>query len=295
MGVVKPNFFLVGAPRCGTTSMYAYLRSHPQIFMPETAKEPHYFAPEESLWYGKRIDDLETYLALFTGARDAVRIGEASTHYLASPSAANSIYAFNPQARILIMLRSPVDLLYSLYYHRRQTGKERHATFEQALVADTDEASRKPRYRIFGQFASQVQRYWDVFGPDAVQIILFDDLKSDVSAVYRQTLLFLDVDATFQPDFAPVNEHRTARLPLIRQMKARAPGWYRLLQKAGRQFVSSDLRQVVNAQIDQISLSDAPRPPMNPATRQQLQREFLPEMEQLSQMLNRDLTHWCRD
>ena len=130
MGVVKPNFFLVGAPRCGTTSMYAYLRSHPQIFMPETAKEPHYFAPEESLWYGKRIDDLETYLALFTGARDAVRIGEASTHYLASPSAANSIYAFNPQARILIMLRSPVDLLYSLYYHRRQTGKERHATFD---------------------------------------------------------------------------------------------------------------------------------------------------------------------
>ena len=289
-----PDFFLVGAPRCGTTSMYEYLKAHPQLFMPEKVKEPHYFAPDVNPAYIKRYGDLQAYLGLFAEAKVGQRIGEASTHYLASPHAAQAIHDFNPQAQILIMLRPPAEMLYSLYLHRRQKGTETHTSFEDALEADSHPETVSP-YRPFARYGTQVGHYFAVFGREAVHVVVFDDLKSDVAAVYRGILEFLNVDADFQPDFSPANESRSVRLPLVRQFLAHPPAWYRLaVLPIVRQWVPVRHRAKVNAGIDAVVLSDAPRTPMNPATRRALQQEFLPEIERLSELLGRDLIHWCR-
>ena len=121
-------------------------------------------------------------------------------------------------------------------------------------------------------------------------------LKADVAAVYRGILRFLNVDADFQPDFSPANESRSARLPLVRQFLAHPPAWYRsAVLPIARQLVPAQRRATLNAGIDAVSLSDAPRQPMNPATRRALQQEFLLEIERLSDLLGRDLTHWCKE
>jgi hypothetical protein len=295
MTTLIPNFFIVGAPRCGTTAMYEYLRAHPQIFMPAEVKEPHHFAPGMAMPSVKPYAERSAYLSLFAQAGDARRIGEASTHYLAAPGAAQAIYAFNPAAKIIIMLRSPLELLHSLYHHRVRYAVETNPTFEAALQADTD--SREPvwQYRIYTRFAAQVQHYWQVFGREAVHIIIFDDFKRDTAAIYRQTLEFLDVDTDFQPDFAPANEHRAVRLPLVRRLVKNQSRWYRRVRDAVRPLVPAAVRRSVNRNIDRLTLTEAPRPPISPALRQQLQQEFLPQIEQLSDLLGRDLTHWCRD
>jgi hypothetical protein len=285
-----PDFFLVGAPRCGTTSMYEYLKAHPQIFMPEKVKEPHYFAPDAESKTIRRYDDLDAYLALFAPAQDGQRIGEASTHYLASAHAASAIHDFNPQARILVMLRPPADMLYSLYLHRRQFGTEVNSTFEAALKAEATFP-----YRKFAHYGTQVGHYFEVFGREAVHVVVFDDLKADIGTTYRQILEFLDVDADFQPDFSPANESRSVRLPAVRHFIAHPPVWYRdFVKPAAQRLLSPQRWAKLKAGVDALSWGNAPRPPLNPETRRALQQEFLPEIEYLSDLLGRDLTHWCK-
>src|SRR5437667_5641216 len=102
-----PNFFIVGAPRCGTTALYTYLRQHPDIFLPET-KEPHYF--NRDMNSGGAIRDHKEYLSLFAGAQGRARVGEASVYYLSSAYAAREISKVCPGAKIIVMLRNPVDV-----------------------------------------------------------------------------------------------------------------------------------------------------------------------------------------
>src|SRR5262249_50339658 len=128
----KPDLFIVGAPRCGTTAMYTYLGQHPDIFM-SARKEPHFFGTDFS---SPALDrDEQTYLALFTGARNETRAGEASVFYLCSRRAAKEIHAFSPSARIIIMLRNPVEMMYSLHSRHVLTGNEDINDFGTALAA----------------------------------------------------------------------------------------------------------------------------------------------------------------
>ena len=214
--MVKPNFFIVGAPKCGTTAMYTYLDAHP-VFMPDR-KEPHFFGSDlEHLPIDARSRD--EYLGLFAPAGDKKRIGEASVYYMISHTAAQEIAAFNPAAHIIIMLREPVDMLHSLYHHLLYSGSETEATFEAALAAEPDRrAGRRlptvaaaiavlPRNRgLYGTGRALFQR---LLG-DAVHVILFDDPARHRRAVpgcagvpgHRPG---------FQPDFRRVNESRRSQ------------------------------------------------------------------------------------
>src|SRR5438093_1590857 len=107
-----PTFFIVGAPRCGTTALYTYLRQHPDLFLPEN-KEPHFFGSD--LYHPGFVRNLDEYLSLFLEAGNKKRAGEASVWYLYSRNAAAEIMAFCPSARIIAMLRNPVDMMYSNY------------------------------------------------------------------------------------------------------------------------------------------------------------------------------------
>lgn len=297
--MVKPNFFIVGAPKCGTTALYTYLSAHPDVFMPDR-KEPHFFGSDlEHLPIDAR--SLDEYLGLFAPAGDKKRIGEASVYYMISHTAAQEIAAFNPAAHIIIMLREPVDMLHSLYHHLLYSGSETEATFEAALAAEPDRRAgrRLPPtmrrrqslyYREIVAYTAQVERYFNAFGRDAVHVILFDDLKRDTAAMYRDVLAFLGIDPDFRIDFRRVNESRRIRSRRLHFVYSyvfrrgmdnlRGPAWY--LTRKGVSVLRS------------LNTAYAPRPPLDPDLRDRLRREFAPEVARLGELLDRDLSHWCR-
>ena len=132
-----PNFFIVGAPKCGTTALYAYLAQHPDVFMSDP-KEPHYFGSDLDFRYRRRPSD-QQYRSYFAGAGDRRRIGEGSVWYLYSECAADEIGQAVPDARIIVMLRDPVEMIPSLHSQFVYNGHEDLALAD-ALAAEEDRA-----------------------------------------------------------------------------------------------------------------------------------------------------------
>ncbi len=204
----KPNLFIVGAPRSGTTSLKNWLSQHPDIFMAEL--EPNFFALDIE---GKqdRIRAIREYLSLFSKASTQRYIGEKSPRYLFSRDAAKNIKAFNPNAKILIILRNPMEMLYSWYRHLRRHGLETEPDFISAL---RKEGERKKKYgfsiiRDFYytetvKYYSQVKRFIDCFGKRNVKVLILDEVEANHKAAYNEVLAFLKLQK-FQPEFAILN------------------------------------------------------------------------------------------
>lgn len=293
----KPDFFIVGAPKCGTTAMCEYLAAHPDIFLPDR-KEIHYFGRDLTITH-TRVRSEKEYLANFTKAGDAQRIGEASVFYLYSATASREIHEFNPDARIIISLRNPVQMLYSLHSQLLFSGKEVIKDFGEALAVEEDriKGSNIPKcagikealfYRRIGAYTEQVKRYFDVFGREQILVNIFDDFKRDPAAVYRATLEFLDVDPDFTVDFSVVNPNKQVRSKLLQQViyKSRWSRSYKV-----RRFVPRMIRDGLR----RLNTRFVKRSPLDPALRAQLCSEFKPEIQRLGDLLGRDLSHWCLD
>jgi len=298
----KPDFFIVGAPKCGTTAMNDYLATHPDIFM--ARKEAHYFGSDLDITFQRM--NLDAYLALFAGWQGESRIGEASVWYLYSKRAAAEINAFNPDSRIIIMLRNPVDMLYSNYYQFLYNGNENLPTFEEALAAETErkKGQRLPPdvmlpmslyYRETAKYTEQVRRYFEVFGRERVHVVIFDDFKKDTALVYKKTLGFLGVDDSFSTNFDVINPNKQVRSTTLRRFLRGHTGWPQAVAvTTARAVLPRKTRRQITSRLKRWNTVYTERQPLTPATRHQLQIEFLPEVEKLSQLLDRDLTHWCR-
>jgi hypothetical protein len=307
----KPNFFIVGAPKCGTTALAHYLSTHPQIYM--ARKEMHFFGSDLQLGPQFYRRDRDAYLAEFKDCKDQSLIGESSVWYLFSRNAAREIKAFNPDARIIIMLREPVSVLYALYSAFRADGNEYLPTFREALKAE--DARRAGRqigrrtylaqgliYRDVPRFTEQLQRYFDAFGRERVHVIIYDDFNLDTSRAYYQTLEFLGLSLeggvpAFKRVNANVNGNESVKFPLLRdvlndplvrgtaiKMRAMLPqpvfAW---VQKQGLRLNALNFVQ-----------SSSKRSPLPADLKISLQREFAPEVERLGALLGRDLTGWSK-
>jgi Sulfotransferase domain len=297
----RPDFFLVGAPKCGTTALNDYLRQHPEIFLPKK-KEINFFGAD-LVFYKPRVTK-EQYLAHFAEAKAEKRIGEAAVWYLYSKLAAAEIKDFGPAASIIIMLRSPVDMMYSMHGQRLYNDNENIRDFAEALAAEEERKQGRRIYqnaanamgffyRDIARYTQQVQRYFEVFGRDKVQVIIYDDFKSDTPGVYRKTCEFLEVDSQFRPVFTVINPSKTVRNEALRRFLRYPPPsvrWFlrllRLRPVPGERGFKGWLKRLNSKPI--------PRPPMDRELKSRLQAEFLPEVQQLSELLERDLTHWCR-
>jgi hypothetical protein len=305
MAVKKPNFFLVGAPKSGTTAMVQYLAAHPDIFM--GIKEMHFFGQDLHFRTPFYRHNLKEYLQEFQRCNGESRIGEASVWYLLSSEAASEIKAFRPDARIIIMLREPVEMLYSLYYQLRYLGEEHLSTFEQALTAQPERSVGRgiSRHACFAQglvyrqaalYVNQVKRYFDVFGRDRVRVIIYDDLASEPLKVYRDTLEFLDVDRTCGPtNFSVVNGSKSVRYPALRAV-AKDPLLHSslaLLRPWLPRYLLGALR-TLDRYLWKINTRFEKRPPLRPGLLAKLKSEFAPEVGRLSELLGRDLTTWSK-
>lgn len=289
-----PDFYLVGAPKCGTTAMHAFLRQHPEVFLPEQ-KELHFFGSDLAL---AATMSPEKHAALFHDTGGALRVGETCIWALYSTEAAREIQAAQPRARIVAMLRNPIEMMYAQHSEFLYQAIENIARFDRALAAEP--ARRRGRhlpcrgflpdsiyfYRAVATFSEQVERYHAAFGPDRVHVILHDDLKRDTARVYRELLMFLDVDPSFVPEFTVINPNKRIKsVALQHALHNPACRSWKILRRSSREWVQ---RLIIWA--TKWNMSNEPRPPMDPALRRRLEAEFAPEIERLGRLLGRDLT-----
>jgi hypothetical protein len=299
---VTPNFFIVGAPKCGTTALYEYLRPHPGIFMPRH-KEPHYFATDLGTYpFIKTLDD---YRRLFDGAGPQhLRVGEASVYYLRSTTAIANIRAFNPDAKLVAMFRNPVEMVHSLHSQLLYVAEENESDFETAWRLQ--ERRRQGRalppgsrggflvqYFEVGQFGTQVQRMLSHFPRDQVKLILFDDFAASPQAVYDDVIAFLGIPHDGRSEFPRINESKRARLDWLRNFYRKPPAplrsAFRGLKRAvgGGGSISAAARKLVA-----LNTVKEERRPISAAFREELVAAFRDEIALLSRLLERDLSHW---
>jgi hypothetical protein len=293
----QPDFFIVGAPKCGTTAMNGYLRQHPQIFMPER-KDITYFGTD--LQFRRPRILLEEYLSLFKYANGARRIGETSVWYLYSKKAAQEIKSFAPSARIIVMFRNPINMLYAQHSQFLYNCNEDIVSFEAALEAEVHrkQGKRIPQqshfveglfYRETIKYSEQLERYYEVFEPKNVHVIIFDDFKRETAKVYHETLTFLDVEASFQPKFQIINSNKTLRSKHLQQLLiAPSPVLVKILHK----ITPNSLRGRVAQRLRKLNTRYVDRPALDPVLRRRLQVKFQPEVQRLATLLGRDLSSW---
>ncbi|HEX6656220.1 MAG TPA: sulfotransferase [Candidatus Limnocylindria bacterium] len=290
----RPNFFIVGAPRCGTTAMYEYLRQHPDVFMPYR-KEPVYFGSDLT----KRQPPMTEaeYLALFRPGAGRSCLGEATVWYLYSQTAPAEIKAFSQDPRIIIMLRNPVDMMYSLHSQLFFSANEDLADFGEAIAAEEDRRqgrrmpprARRPeglQYRACGRYASHVRRYLQAFGPDAVHVIIYDDFSADAPGSYRRTLDFLGVDPSFQADLTVVNQSKAPRSRWLQHVTY-TPWFMRATAR-----LPKPVNHVIRRSLKRLNFKEQPRIPLDPALRAALTLEMAPDVAELGELLGRDLSQW---
>lgn len=299
----QPSFFIVGAPKCGTTAICRYLEKHPQVFIP-SKKELYYF--DSDLRSQPKIESLEQYLSFFAEGEGKV-CGEGSTSYLRSQEAPKAIYDLNPDAKIIVMLREPVSLLYSLHSQRLYDGNEAIQDFQEAIEAakkgDSSVTLGKLHHdKYFNyldvvKFSEQLERYFSIFGKDQVLVILYKDFSENTSEIFQKILNFLEVQPDFEPEFVRVNSNKTVKSRFFLNLVKRPPA---KLLEIGKYFIPlpqktrRSILEGMKARIKKMNTQVKPRPSLDREFRKVLQKEFAPEVERLSQLLGEDLSHWSK-
>ncbi|MDY6784108.1 MAG: sulfotransferase [Cyanobacteriota bacterium] len=301
----QPSFFIVGAPKCGTTALCKYLNRHPDIFIPQL-KEIKYF--DKDFINKRRNQTLEDYLRFFEEGQNKI-CGEGSPTYLRSQVAAQEIRNFNPDAKIIIMLREPVSLLYSLHSQRLWNGSsEDIQDFKLAMEAEADrrQGRRIPEkctnieklfYRSAVNFTTQIERYFSAFGRENVHIIIFDDFKQKTRDTYRETLIFLGVDPNFETDFNKINANRKVRSRFLQTLVKYPPAKVLEIGKFLIPLPQTQRRALLEAaksSLRHFNKNKTKRPPLDAEFEKSLKREFAPEVERLSRLIGRDLTYWSQ-
>jgi hypothetical protein len=297
----KPNFFIVGAPKCGTTALYEYLRCHPNIFMPRY-KEPHFFAKDLGAY--PLIKTPEAYTQLFAeSTEDHLRVGEASVYYLRSSSAISHIHEFDPGARIIAMYRNPVDMVHALHSQLLYVGEESEHDFEAAwrLQPRRSRGLDLPRrsrgaflfqFAQLGQFGSQTQRLLSMFPRTQVKLILFDDFTASPQTVYDEVIAFLDIPHDGRTDFPRVNENKRARISWLKDFLRKPPPALRSGFRKFKRSIGAERLGGLKTKLVRLNTVSERRASLSPEFRAELVETFRDEVALLSRLLDRDLAHW---
>ena len=300
----KPNLFIVGQPKAGTTALHNFLGEHPDIYM-TGAKEPHFFCKdsheESDRYYGfqqfYQFRDENYYLQLFSGRSEQI-IGESSTHYLHSQVAAHEIHKFNSDAKIIIMLREPVDWLYSLHNNYVITTTENEKDFVKALELEPLRRKGKfigrrvrcPSWLYYSdrvKYYDQVKRFYDVFDSSRIKVIIFEDFRKNNNKSYRDILVFLEVDTDFSANYKPVNVKTSIRFERLTYII-----YHPALRKISQKIFafSPEFYELIREKIvERFLWKKDPGIPIKPEIRDRLMRSFKPEVLKISDLLGVDL------
>ncbi len=273
----KPNFFILGAAKSGTTSLHRYLNQHPDIFM-SRIKEPTFFCEGFQV-----VKNPIRYFGLFDSAKGEKIIGESSHAYMTDPSSARLLKGLFPSAKFVIILRNPADRAYSLYHHMRRYGHERIGTFEKALEIEEERAHSRhfrencPQYLYnflyfrSGLYGEQIERYFSLFERNQFHFLTLNHLKTQPMASLEAILNFLGLSTDFTPNLRVHNEGSlTARSALIQYV------WNHKIKHP------IFLRKQVFKILKKVNFTKVP--PINPQTRKNLLARYEKDLEKLESL-----------
>ena len=295
-----PDFLVIGSAKAGTTSLYRYLKSHPQIYL-SRMKEPKYFAfpdtrpvlrgPDHRIPVIWKTAD---YRRLFEARTMETVAGEMSTVYLCSECSPGAIRKLIPNAKLIAILRNPAERAYSHFCHNRRDGQEPLADFAAALDAEEKRIAQgwwvRYHYRHRGYYARQLRPYLELFPRRQMLILLYDDLVADCQEFLKKICSFLGIDENYIFDTAE-RQNVTVGIPrtfvLRRILRWVGPAKHRILRAVPPKLMAT-LYPALS------KLIWAPKPEFRPAVRAQLVSEFKPDILELQKIIGRDLSAWLR-
>ncbi len=287
---MKPNFFIVGTPKAGTTSLYHYLEQHPQIFL-SPVKETNFFSYEEikaqGLFYNEEhISTIQQYLYQFDKVRTEKAIGEASVSYLFYPRIAEKIKQFNPESKIIIVLRNPIDRGFSHYLMDKRLGYT-NRSLEDVIHqkgADRKQPLYYQQYIALGLYHEQVARYLSVFGADKVKIFYFEEMVKDIGKTIRDLYRFLEVDddSTIET-YEKHNTFETAKNPIIAKLYT---------HKRIRTTIKQIMGNEAGSRLKTFFFSKENKPVLPSHLKQELINIYKPDIIKTGELLQKDLSHW---
>lgn len=297
-----PNFFIIGAAKSGTTSLYNYLVQHPQIFM-SPIKEPHYFSYQEKLLYSngpgdrKRMKfataDQQSYFRLFENVKNEKRIGEASTTYLDSAEAPHRIKKFYPNAKIIAILRNPVDRAYASFMHLKRDGEEIFSNFEKALQEEKKRIENKWsvlwHYKTRQFTYEKLYRYYDIFHGDQIKVYEYENWKNNNFNILKDIYSFLEIDENFEADLSKkFNVGSTPKYEFLHNFIRRE----NILKKIVKILIPDHYRSFLTKNIINFNLE---RVPLSSKTRNDLLNFYKEDIKKLEALTKLDLSHWLNN
>ncbi|GAB4528860.1 MAG: sulfotransferase [Pleurocapsa sp.] len=297
-----PNFLIIGAAKAGTTSLYKYLEQHPDIYM-SSFKEPGFFAFEGQqlnfIGPGTQhrinkwsVTDINAYQELFQEVKNQKAIGEATPLYLYYPQACDRIKYYIPHAKLIAMLRNPVERAFSNYVWAVQPGAEPITNFAAALAAEPDRINNNwgPRwhYKAQGFYYQQLKPYYDTFSPQQIKIFLYEDFVFNPQQVLQDIFQFLEINENFPLDLS--KKHNVSQIP-------RNKTWHKFINQPNP--IKSLIKPLMPLKFRQNLKQNAQtknlyKPQLDPQVRQQLIAEYREDILQLEQLINRDLSQWLK-
>lgn len=282
-----PDFIIIGASKSGTTTLWQYLRQHPQVFLAEP-KEPEFFSKDDRHALG-----VDSYKALFAPATDDQRCGEASTTYTRWPHFGDvpaRMAEVIPNARLIYIMRHPVDRTYSNYRHRMRLDVPRW-TFEEALEAD-------PMFIDTSMYMKQIEPYLACFPRESLLCLLLDDLKSDPGAVLQQVQAHIGVEQIDLTSEGAIASNTIASAgddfarQRLRKIKRLAPGYHKIKHLIPDRLKDGLLGALTNSPMGKRLKRGYQPSPLTPETRARLLHEFEGPNRELAAFLGRDLSMW---
>lgn len=282
------DFFIVGAPKAGTTSLFYYLNKNKGICM-SNIKEPNFFSSQDlktqKIYYDSLIlDNLKEYERIFTPINKQQIIGEASVSYLFYPNVANRIFDYNPRSKIIIILRDPVERAFSHYSMDLRLGHVKQSLDELFdLGLNNKDNLFFQQYILLGQYYEQVNRYIKVFGRENICVKFYDELKLDASSFYSDILKFLHQENDHNIDFnQPFNKSKLPSNKIIKWLYS-----WPIIRKISLIFLPLSVIEFINIKFfkenNNIITNDL---------KSKLHSFFLEDIEKLEKLLSKDLKSW---
>lgn len=290
--MLLPNFVVIGAPKCGTTSLYYYLKQHPEVFLPQR-KELHYFSyghmcqltggPGDAHIVSSACSDLDNYEQFYTDARADNAIGDISPSYFYFSDVSKKIKDELGSPKIIVLVRNPIEKAFSQYMHLIRDNRET-LPFYDALMAEgqriEDGWAALWRYAESSLYTDRIQQYIDTFGKDQVKIIRFDDLTASCYETLEDLFRYLDIDPSFRPDTSQTyNKSGKPRLRFVAEFIARP----NVVTSAARNFLPETVTTSVKNVLRKLNTGE--KSEMEERSRSYLKNYFRDDVSRLEELL----------
>ena len=287
-----PNVIIIGAQKSGTSALFNWMSQHPDVFGNEIMKDYPYYGYPENERHGKKW-----FSQFYSGRQKEKVILHGFVNYLYfSEISAKAIHSAKKDAKLICVLRNPIDRAYSAFWQSKKMGYDFNNSFEKALEKETDyltnfsddyKIQNNNTYVDHGYYSRQIKDFLKYFDKDNLKIILFEDMINDRESVMKSIFQFMEVDDSFIPENKRVNDAGIPRSPLFQKLivKFTIPGFI-------KKFIPPSLRYNAINFLKRANVKRVQYPKLKPETRRHLSNIYRTEIDELAALIGRDLSSW---